>query len=122
MGPYPVAQSVFVVSYEPAGADPSAEIARLKAENEQLTIDMAHMVECAHACDEVDAEVTKLRADVERKKKAIWELKNVLRTVQDLFERGLVETSENHDGFARSVSDQVDAALADTADKLNEGG
>ena len=27
---YPVAESVFAVSYEPAGADPSAEIARLR--------------------------------------------------------------------------------------------
>lgn len=82
---YPVAESVFAVSYEPAGADPAAEIARL-------------------------------RADVERKDEA---LKLTERTLAFIPDESIPRDMHAAVGLLKR---KITAALADTADKPNEGG
>lgn len=106
-------------------ADPSAEIARLRADVarlEQLVCDFqaASMLERGGdpggiTPSDVEREVTRLRADVERLRETIEEtlpeLRHHVETAKPFTRRRLME-----------LISVCTAALADTADKPNEGG
>lgn len=90
----------------------------------ELSKTIARMVECAHACDEVDAELTKLRADVERKDEALREVFSVISVLHgrgpDAVIPERVNTPIGIPIKLREIMAGVTAALADTADKQGE--
>lgn len=122
---YPVAESVFAVSYEPAGADPAAEIARLRAEVERLEREVAERADEAESdhrgilrlggeidCLKADNKI--LRADVERKDEA---LKLTERTLAFIPDESIPRDMHAAVGLLKR---KITAALADTANKQGE--
>ena len=117
---YPVAESVFAVSYEPAGADPPAEIARLKASKEDLRVAGERLID--QVLDR-DAEIARLRADVERLREVLDEARTTCRRAAAMFAEIYGEDRSANERWCRATMEAITAALADTADTkgLNDG-